>query len=774
MNRKFILSIVFVFISLILPSFVLAAPISATADKLIYANTNETLTITGTISTTGSASLTLTIYNSFASVMNSSTTTSSGGSSAINNNTFSFTNIINSSYSVGNYFILVSDGTDSVNMSFRVVSQYTTLEAYFINALGDVINVSTSTTIQTGQEGFLNGNFTELLNLSKSSPQKIHYGNYSIDGKTYHFVLVDETNTSSYDRLYIDDDTRFNLYNDTEDTGTETDIEYQALKKGSLFSNNTFRYIVGEIERSTGNKLILFKPSSGKPPYSTSDTINFFVMAKNTTHLLSNQVISVYILNSTGSVTSTTTHTTNEFGWFNASKTLSNVPAGFYVLNLNESLGIIPFPVEAFKLFVSTTDLSNTPTSSFAPNSKVRIAITSKSAASQINLSSFTATIYYPNASTVSKSKTDFSQVSDGIYRYDLDLTNAPSGRYGISISGSDGTNTQTSSAGFEIQSINFGAYAVNVRYADEAEGGGAMVNAFPPNSNVTIMTFLSNISAGGMIAKGPEGPTGLITPTNCNRSVTITEVKDENGISYSVSYRVMNVSDALTYLSVSGVSPPQGILSQCMVLFQTPNRTGIYRTEVKINYQGEERYSGVIFGIQRLFARGATVDFKGDDFSYFAPNSTVRIKLSVRDLVTDQDLPGGNITSGKIIELYRDFPSFKDILGNSSLRTGLNESITNGTISFTSPPDEGFYSMRFRFSANVGGVSETGIGDAFFMLKKYMIWGQLYGAQTGQWFVKQGQNITLTVTVMDIDKAQSVFGDIVLKKHVQVVAVLL
>jgi hypothetical protein len=736
---------------------VFAAPISAVTNKLIY-GWGDTLTVTGTINATGIQTLTATIYDSTGSTMNTSSATSSGDAT----NTFSITNVINNSYSPGNYILLLTDGTDTVNISFKVMSQLIILETNFIDALGglNVINVSTDTIVtSTNQTTFVSGgNLTELVSLSLSGA--VHYGNYSLEGKTYHFALVDQTNTSNYDRLYIDDDTRFNLFNDTEDGGNEADVEYQALQKSSVFSNGTFRYIVGGIERTTGNKIILFKPAVGKPPYSTSDTINFVVVARNSSRLLSNQVIGVTILNSTGSVTSTTTYTTNEFGWFNASETLSNVPAGFYVLSLNESLGVLPFPVEAFKLFVSITDQSDNPTSSFAPNSDVRIIITSKNSTSPINLTIFTASINYPSGSVVSKTISDFTQVADGIYKYDLDLTNAPTGRYGVSVSGSDGTNTQTTSIGFEIQTVNFEAMAVNTRYLDEVQSSGAEINAFPPNSNVTIMTFLSNISAGGMMAKGPEGFTGLITPENCNSSITLTEVKDENDVSYSVNYRAMNLSDALNYFGITPPEqPPQQMLAQCMIAFATPNKTGIYGAEVKINYQGEEKYSGVTFGVQRLFARGATVDFKGDDFSFLAPNSTVRIKLKIRDLVTDQELSADNITNAKIIELYKVFPSFKDVLANSTLRNSLNESIANGTISFTSPSDEGFYMMKFRFTADVGGTTETGIGDAFFMLKKYMIWGQLAGAQEGQWFVKPNQNITLTVIVMDIDKAQSVFG---------------
>jgi len=733
--------------------YVNAYPITAITNKIVY-GVGDTLSITGTVNTTGSISITTIIYdNSTGSVVNTSTVTTSGNIP----NTFHLENVINESYNPGEYVILITDGVDTINISIRVVPQLLTIEANPITSGDDVINVSTITLIQSNQA--LGGNFTELLSLSKTG--KLHYGNYSIGGKTYHFVLVDQTNATIYDRVYIDDDIDFRLYNDTEDV---EDIEYQALRKGNVFSNGTFKYVIGEIETATGNKLILFKPDVGKPPYSTTDTMNFIVVVKNNTHLLSGQSITVSIRNSTHNITPLTTYQTNEFGWFNASKSFTDVSLGFYTLDFNESLSVLPFPVEAFKLFVSTTDLSNTPTSTFAPNSKVRIIINSKNVTGPIDLENFNVTVYHPDSTISTKTKNSFEKLATGVYRYDLDLEGGTTGSYGISVVATDGRNVQTSSVGFEIQSVNFEVMAINPRYIEEAESSGAMVNAFPPNSNVSIMTFLSNITAGGMEAKGPEGFIGLLDPGDCNSSVTLTKLKDENGVSHidSINYQVMNLSQAMDYLKGGDARsklPPKQMLKQCMIIFHAPNKTGIYKAEVKINHRGEERYAGVIFGIQRLFARGATVDAKGEDFGFFTPNSTVRIKLKVRDLLTDEQLPGSNITSGKIIELYRIFPSFKDVLGNSTLRTKLNESIVNGTIVFTSPPDEGFYMMKFRFTADVAGNSETGIGDAFFMLKKYIIWGELAGAEEGQWYIAQGQNITLTVTVLDINKAKSLFG---------------
>jgi hypothetical protein len=377
-----------------------AYPLSAATDKIVYA-TNDALTITGTVDTTGSVPIYAIIHDSTGSIiwgiMDAPAADSSGGSP----NTFSITTVIESSYTPGDYFLILNSGTDTVNMSIKIVSQLISLEANLINSGNDVINISTNTAVQTAN--FLGGNFTELLNLSKSTPQKVYYGNYSINGKVYHFVLVDQNNATVYDRLYIDDDTDFRMFNDTEDSGN--DVEYQALRKGNMFSNGTFRYIVGEIEKTTGNKIILWQPPTGKPPYSTSDTVNFIIIAKNATHLLS-QPMSVDILNSTGqNITPTNIYNTNSFGWSNVSISLSNIPADMYIVSLNDSLGIMPFPVEAFKLFATITDSSDNPTSSFAPNSQARISITSRNASGTMNLTSFNTTIYYSNGSTVPKTK---------------------------------------------------------------------------------------------------------------------------------------------------------------------------------------------------------------------------------------------------------------------------------------------------------------------------------------------------------------------------------
>jgi len=751
LRREFITFILFVIFLSILSVNAYATPISATTNKISFLQ-GETLTITGSLSGTNSVkNISLTIYNSTSGILNSSTVSSTGSTI----NIFSITNTVNGSYNPGTYTASLTDGTDATNLTFKVIGEFIIYEGNTINKLGDVINVSTSTIIQTGNETFGGGNFTDLLNLSKSSPQKLHYGNYTIGGKVYHFVLVDQSNSSVFDRLYIDDDTNFRLFNDTEDTGTVADVEYQALKEGSKFSNSSFTYLVGEIDSATGNVVILWVPS-GKVAYGTTGSINITVITKNSTHLQINEPVKIDVFNSTGqNVTPTSVVSTNEFGWLNTSITLTNVPVGLYTISFNDSASIMVVPVEAFKLFVAVSDDSNNYNSVFAPDSIVRIWVTAKTETATLNLTTLSTTIYFPNGSSITKSKSDYIQTADGVYYYDTNLKGSPTGSYSVSVTGSDGTNTQTVSTGFSLQSIQLFSMAVNMNYIEKT--GGVFGDSFPPNTNVTIFTALLNASST------EEFENSLIKPADCNTTISLVNLVDENDVSYSVPYRGMNVSDTLNYLSITFpdyVAPPPEFLSQCMLIFPNTNlKNGIYRAELKVKHNGEEILSGLTFSIQRLFAYGKTVDFRGDSYGFFAPNTTVRMKIVVIDLLTDQELPAANITSGKIIEMHKEWPEFKDVLGNTSLRNTLNESITNGTISFLAPNEEGFYSARFRFTAVVGNSTETGIGDMWFELKKYMIWGQLTGAQRGQWFVKQGQNITLEVTVIDIDKAQTAFG---------------
>ena len=119
-----------------------------------------------------------------------------------------------------------------------------------------------------------------------------------------------------------------------------------------------------------------------------------------------------------------------------------------------------------------------------------------------------------------------------------------------------------------------------------------------------------------------------------------------------------------------------------------------------------------------------------GRSFSFLAPNSTVRVKIEIRDLVTDQLLTPDKILNAKFTSMWKEWPNRKNAFTDMNFsKSLLNESIVNGTIVFTSPPEEGFYIAEFRFQADVGGEIMEGTGNIFFELKKYMIWAELSSA---------------------------------------------
>lgn len=749
MDRRLILTLSLCFF-LLLPAHVFA--ISASTDRTIYL-INENITITGVTGGSGVLNVTATIRSS-TSEITSFNTTSSGGTP----NDFNLIHLLNESETpAGKYHVIVSDGSDSVTLYFDVVSEMVYLEAHLIDT-SEVVNVSTDTLITSN--GQLGGNFSDLMSLSISNT--LRYGNQTVGAKTYHFVLVDQNLNNTYDTLYIDDDKVFLLYDDAEDSGGSSDLEKQNLREGDKFKD----YIIGEIDPGA-NKMILAKPVPD-PVYNGGDTANFIVLAKNVNKsLLSGQYVSVVLYDSGGNSEGTTSGTTNEFGFFVSSFQAPSTP-DTYTISLNDSMGIEVFFVESFKLMGKVTDLSGSPSFSFVPGSPVRINVISKDASgTPVGLSSSSVVITYPNGSMTTKSLT---QASTGVYYCDLETSNSLTGDYGVKITGTYGGNTQDFYTGFSVEAVKLMGVAMNHEFMDQAEGPGAEINAFAPQKNITIMTMLLNVSAGGMEGMkggGPGGPPGaegggMIDIDNastasdeCSSLVTLVELKDERGVSHlsEVTYDAKNLTNIMSYFGIGGEeeAPPPQMLRQCMLIITSGlNKTGFYHAKIKVTHPLGTKTTGVNFGVQKLLARGATVDFKGEDFGFFGPNTTVRIKLRVTDLSTREELNASRIMDAKIIEMRKEFPGFKEL----DIKTNISgEGVSNGVLSFLAPNEEGFFTMKFRFKANLTGEPyEEGIGQAFFMLKKYMIWGHVK-CDREPCYTGTGENISLKVYVVDIDK---------------------
>ncbi len=712
----------------------------ATTNKMVYL-ASDNLTVTGNITNSMAAvNMTAVVSNSTPVAFYEMSANTTGS------NLFSLSHTL-SGLSSGTYTINVSDGSATISLRFEVVSQITYLEAHLINTQ-DIRSVDTSSEISTNNA--MGGNFTELRDLSISGT--LHYGNITLD-RLYHFVLVDQNYNLTYDTLYVDDDIRFELYNDTEDSGQNSSTE-KMLQKGQKLGD----YMVGEIEFNTGNRVVLGKPK-GSSVYSPGSAVNFIVMAKDPNkNFVPGETVQVRLLNSSKGVISTITNTTNEMGFFTANFTAPS-GAGTYIIDLNNSKGTGFFTVESFKLSGKVTDMSDNPASSITPNSVARVYAYSRDAdGNAVNLTSGTVRITYPNGNTVSSSLT---QSETGLYYYDFSIGSL-SGSYGVKVTGSYGSSDQEFITGFSVESVSVQITPMNMNFIDQAESGAGDVNAFAPQDNVTLIVFLSNISAGGAQSNGPEGM-GLIDIDNvstgtdeCGALVSLAELRDDRGASVAVpGALIMNLSRAIAMAGVSlQEQPPQVVMRQCVIIFAAPNRTGTYQAVAQVNYNNDLKKAGATFGIQRLYAEGASVDSKGDDYWFFAPNTTMKIKLKIKDLSTRQDLPAENITGAKIIEMHKEFPDFQDIF-TPSFRASANESVQSGNLVFNAPDAEGFFSLKFKFRALVNGTEETGIGNAFFQLKKYMIWATPKCSQEsgGPCISGMGKNITLTVNAIDIDQ---------------------
>jgi hypothetical protein len=425
---------------------------------------------------------------------------------------------------------------------------------------------------------------------------------------------------------------------------------------------------------------------------------------------------------------------------------------------VNDSLGLEFFSVETFKIFGKVTDLSDSPSYTFTPNSVARISATVKDSSNNpIESLDVSATINYPNRTSQTVTLTG----GNGTFSYDLNLAGATMGEYGVKISATYSSDTQEFSTGFSIKSISAEMMAINTELIGEAEGPSAFVTAFAPNKNATFLVALSDISKGGLFAGGPESE-GLIDIDNsstvedeCNSSVSVVRIEDDRGveITQNVNYLSMNLTNFFNFiggLPEGENDPSAGMLRQCMLVFAAPERTGIYRIKVKVTH-GSDNYAGTTFGVQKFYATANPVDFTGEkDFWFYAPNSTINIKLKVTDLTTRQELNSSNITDASILEMFREWPSYLDML-TENYRP--NITIANGVISFTTPDSEGFFDFRFKFKTNLG---EEGIGTGFFMLKKYMIWGGVECEQEfgGPCMSAPGQNVSIKVKVIEIDKA--------------------
>ncbi|OYT42769.1 MAG: hypothetical protein B6U88_02835 [Candidatus Aenigmarchaeota archaeon ex4484_56] len=561
------------------------------------------------------------------------------------------------------------------------------------------------------------------------------------DGVNFTFVLVDNSFPEIYDSVYIDKSANFSRIWKSRKIGKKID--------------ETVNYVIAEIEFATGNKIILAPPVNDSM-YSGGDYVYFVGFVENSTnHLKGNQTVNITLVDSEGNVINSTEINTTGDGCLNASfKAPSGT--GSYFIEVNGTPAEV-FSVENFKLYGEITNLAGTPTYLFTPNPKLKIVARLKTLNGQlIDGASVSASISYPDGTTTSVPLAG----GNGTYESELNLEGKPEGKYKVDIIATYASQKQEFLTAFEIKSVSLQIAAINTQFLDSAGGPEAMVDSFAPNSKVSIAVMLINSSKGLM--EGPPEEVGVIDiedykgdGVNCSDRITVLSVSDENGEELnksSLNLTIVNMSVVPTLLNVSDEGPSEIMYKQCMVIFDAPQREGFYKVKISVDHPLGKEEGTSRFSIQNLYARANPVDFKGDDFWFYAPNETIKIKLKITDLLTRQELNASKITDAKIIEMYKVWPSYKDVF-TDDYRAVANETMVNGTIRFITPGDEGFFMFKFKFRANLSGTIKEGTGTGYFMLKKYMIWGDPV-CQMQPCIFGSGENISVRINVVDINKA--------------------
>ncbi|MFH1432424.1 MAG: hypothetical protein ABIG84_04365, partial [archaeon] len=692
------------------------------------------------IADSGVVNVTIKVYNSTDDLMGSSVVNTTGEDP----NYFSFSIPITGNYTPGDYYFTAGDGSAEVSSSFSVLSEFLSFNAHIIS--GPDVKLVNTTYEVTGVSNY-GCDFSEIFNQSISGV--LHYGNISNltgDGKNYSFVLVDEKENGTYDMVYIDDN------------GTFSDI-WKSRHVGENVAIDV-NYTIAEIEFSTGNKVLL-APSIEGASYSASDTVDLLIWVKNETHLVSGKQVNVSVVDKDDKEVSSMTSQTNTDGYVAVNFTAPSI-VGAYFIKINDKPTEV-FTVESFRLVGETTDLAGNPMFSFSGKSKIKVVARVKDVSGAVIKNAVvSAHIVNPIGTTVNLGTLSFDNNTNG-YVKEVDLgAEISTGKYKVTIAAQYGGDTQQFLTGFETESVKLELMAINPLFIEEAEGPEAMVDSFAPGANVSIMVMLSDFSSGSIMEAGPESM-GLIDIDNkstgadeCETRVKLVSVTDEKGVELNLSLinlKIMNLSSAVELLAVSDDEGPEDeMLSQCMVIFEAPDKAGVYKAMVRLKHPQGDKEAVSTFSLQKLYAAANPVDFKGDDFWFYEPNSSIKIKIKVTDLLTRADVPAGNITDAKIIEMYKVWPAFEDVFADESYVP--NAAAANGTITFMSPEAEGFFMFKFKFKAKVGGVEEYGVGNGFFMLKKYMIWGNPQGCEPGKACITaHGEPITLTVNVVDIEK---------------------
>jgi|GEM_PF-5291716 len=684
-----------------------ASLVSASINQTVFV-VNDSLFVTGGVDSSTAVSVDL---YSGSSLVKSTSSTVTG--------TFNMSLSLN--VSEGDYEARVSDGTKTIYFPIKLLGERLNFMTFLIPGMNQFIYQSTPTQITTGGEG--GGNYTDLLTLSRS-------GTLWMGSDPNHtYVLVDTRNSGEYDTLYKDDDNRFLLYNDSEDS---TGYVEKSRRLWDVFDS----YVIPFMDSSG----FFLARATGSPTYAPGSTVHMIVITTNETDDRVSRTVNVSLRDPDGGIPVYRTGTTNLEGYLYLNFTAPGAGQYLVLVNGKPTESIL---VKTIDLFVQVTDEAGNPTRSFRPTGVTKFVLSGKSSSGPVALSSPAMKVIYPNGTV----KTITLKADGMTYRGELSLKGLKPGEYGVEAIASSGGETQKAKASFSIMTAKPEAMAINLDYIDQY----LTVNNFGLGKNITILVTLYNLSkpmmmgepcAGGSCIPLDEGPGG----ERCSDRISLEYVLDEYGQKVSFpEVSIVNVSEA----APPGEEPPEGVKNQCMVIIQTANQSGNFKAFIRMEHPEFTGEQAVPFSLKALYAIGNPVDSEGNNFGFFKPGGTVRLQLKVKNLGTGNWVKPDEILDPKLVEVRQLWPGYKDMFEEPGYNKSVaNESISDGILMFTAPNSEGFYEIKFRFKANLSDNLVDGEGSASISLKKYFIDGFATD------FYTPGSNVTLSVSVVDADSA--------------------
>lgn len=543
-----------------------------------------------------------------------------------------------------------------------------------VNVTGDIVNTTTSDTIQ-------NVNIT--FNMTSSG-------------------VFNTTHTNSTGGFFA------NL------TAPTTPGEYNMsmVTNTTSLRNRTYTFYVSNISNITWGSIRFVNK---QPPFAAGESFSINVTYGNSTYsplVFYAPRIKIYAKNGaengtlSGWTITNITPATRNFDLYNI--TVPSTANGEYVI-VADYVIYSTFSIKSGAIIsVATATVgSDTGSANFAPNSTINVVAKVRDLDGDpiTDVSNITAHISFPNGTAVNFTLTARDQTAyPGYYNTTYTLPTNLTGQYEVTVEA--GVNNTISEAATVVNVKTF-----NVRLEPEQqfgywEFGGK--SSFRTNARAGLNVIITNLTDDNMIVNSTTGTSGQVSCANVN----ITGVWNvANGTAVTITKNTIQS----TFMSNS----------ICMLNFTTPASTGRYGVRVNVSVGNSWATTDGYVTVSNYLLKTAAVSSTGGGYSYFMfgyPGSNLTFQLSAYDLVNDAAATGDQLSNIKVTKVTQmnylsgsvDVANVTTFLNNSNYTITPGTSTDNPTVNMLLPNVAG--NMIVEFEATIGGEIVT--GTAFYWAK--------------------------------------------------------